>query len=143
MPLGKVVPVRVRVRLLLMVNTMGLDVPAVVVTVTFTVPAVAIIAAVTGAVTVVVLLTVVVSEVVPHFTVAPEIKLVPVTVSVNAAPPAVAEAGLRPVMTGAGCEMLKVDAADVPPVVVTVTLAVPAAAIRLAGTVAVNWVALT
>ena len=38
--------------------------------------------------------------------------------------------------------MVNVAPGDVPPVVVTVTLAVPAVAIRLAGTVAVSWLAL-
>jgi hypothetical protein len=39
--------------------------------------------------------------------------------------------------------MVKVAPEEVPPAVVTVTLAVPVAAIRLAGTAAVNLVALT
>jgi len=122
----------------LMVNTLAAEVPPLVVTVTFTVPAVAIMAAVTGAVTVVVLLTVVASEVVPHFTVAPEIKFVPVTVSVNPAPPAVAELGLKLVMVGAAGLMVKAFAADVPPEVVTVTFTVPAVAIMAAVTGAVT-----
>ncbi len=63
----------------------------------------------------------------------------PFTVSVNAAPPAVAEVGLRLLMTGVGALMENVAAADgLPPVFSTVMLALPALAIRLAGTAAVN-----
>jgi len=126
----------------LMVNTLAVEVPPLVVTVTFTVPAVAIIAAVTGAVTVVVLLAVVVSEAVPHITFAPEIKFVPVTVSVNAAPPAVAELGLSAVTVGAGGLMVNTLAAEVPPLVVTVTFTEPAVAIIAAVTGAVTVVVL-
>jgi hypothetical protein len=78
---------------------------------------------------------------VPHLAVVAEVKLAPLIVSVNAAPPAVAELGLRLVMVDAGL-MVRVDAADVPPGVVTVTLTVPAVAIWAAVTGAVNWVAL-
>ena len=66
----------------------------------------------------------------------------PLTVNVNAGPPAVAEFGLRDVMTCAAA-MVKVAAADVAPLSTTVTLALPAAATKLAGTCAVNFVALT
>jgi hypothetical protein len=76
-----------------------------------------------------------------HCTVAPERKLVPFTVSVKVAPPAIAEAGLRPVMTGVGATTVNVTAADgLPLVFVTVMFALPALAMKLAGTDAVNWV---
>ncbi len=66
------------------------------------------------------------------------------TVRVNAGPPALTEAGLRLLMTGVGPMMGNVAAADgLPPVLVTVMLALPALAIKLAGTSAVNWVELT
>jgi len=87
-----------------------------------------------------------VSAVVPHFAVAPDTKLAPLMGSVKAAPPAVAVEGERLVMEGAGVGaalMVKVAADEVAPETVTVTFAVPAAAIRLAGTVAVSCVALT
>ncbi len=42
-------------------------------------------------------------------------KFVPLTVSVNAAPPAVAEFGLKLVIVGEGLLMLKVAAGDEPP----------------------------
>ena len=67
----------------------------------------------------------------------------PFTVNVNPAPPAVAEFGLRVVMVGGGGLIVNVAGPEVPPVVVTVTLAVPALAIRLAGTVAVTCTPLT
>jgi hypothetical protein len=77
-------------------------------------------------------------------TVAPERNPVPFTVSVKAGPPAVAEVGFRLVITGAAALILKVTAADeLPPGFVTTMFAVPAAAMRLAGTAAVNCVALT
>jgi hypothetical protein len=127
----------------LMVNVDAGDVPAVVVTVTLAVPVVAIRLAGTAAVTWVALTNVVVSAVEFHFTVAPEAKLVPFTVSVKAAPPAVAEVGARVVIVGGPGLMVKVEAGDVPRGSATVTLAVPAVAIRLAGTAAVSCVALT
>jgi hypothetical protein len=86
---------------------------------------------------------VVVSAVVPHCAVAPEMKLVPLIVSVKAGPPAFAELGFRFVIVGGSGMMVNVAPADVPPAVVTVTLAVPALAIRLAGTLALSCVALT
>jgi len=57
-------------------------------------------------------------------------------VSVNCALPVAIEAGLRLVMMGDGGSMVKVAGADVPPAEVTVTLALPAVATRLAGTAA-------
>lgn len=77
-------------------------------------------------------------------TVAPERKFVPLTVSVNAAPPAFIVEGLRPEIVGVGMLTGNVVAVDaVPPAFVTVILMLPALAIRLAGTAAVNCVALT
>jgi hypothetical protein len=75
-------------------------------------------------------------------------KLVPLTVSVNPVPPAVAEEGLKLVVvgTGLGAMIVKVWALEVPPPGVglkTVTLAVPAEAMSAARIEAVSWVALT
>jgi hypothetical protein len=75
-------------------------------------------------------------------------KLVPFTVSVNAAPPAVTEVGLRLVIVGTGlvAMIVKESALDVPPPGVgltTVTLAVPAEAMSAAVVAAVNCVLLT
>ena len=63
----------------------------------------------------------------------------PLTVSVKAALPAVADAGLRPAMVGEGAMMVKGALLEAP---LTVTLAVLAVAIRLAGTAAVSCEAL-
>ena len=74
----------------------------------------------------------------------PVMKFVPVTVSVKAEPPAVADDGLKLVSVGAGLLMVKGIAPDVPPPGFnTVTFTVPAAAISAATIEAVNWVALT
>jgi hypothetical protein len=75
-------------------------------------------------------------------------KLEPVTVSVNPAPPAIAEVGLILVRPGTGLAavIVKFTPLDVPPPgagLNTVTLAVPAVAMSAARIVAVNWVALT
>ena len=78
----------------------------------------------------------------PQFVVAVEVKLDPLMVSVNAAPPAATEAGLRLVIVGGGWLMVKVELLEAPLIVVTVTLAVPREATRLAGTKAVNCVGL-
>lgn len=70
-------------------------------------------------------------------------KLVPMTVSVNAGPPAVAVAGLKVVVVGTGLFSAKVRAVDVPPPGVglnTVTDAVPALAISVAVIAAVKRV---
>jgi hypothetical protein len=72
------------------------------VTVTLNEPAVAMSAAVMEAVTCVALTNVVVLDVPLNFTTAPETKFVPFTVSVNAAPPAVALDGERVVIVGNG-----------------------------------------
>jgi hypothetical protein len=74
-------------------------------------------------------------------------KLVPFTVKVNAAPPAVAELGESPLVVGTGLLaglIVNVCTLEVPPPgagLNTVTWAVPAAAISVAGIDAVNWVA--
>jgi hypothetical protein len=89
-----------------------------------------------------------------HSTVAPEVrippverKLLPATVKVKVDPPATAEPGLSDVMTGpptVTALILNVSALEaVLPGFTTVTLALPAFAIRLPGTAAVNWVAVT
>src|ERR1039458_869341 len=127
----------------LIVNVAPDDVPPDVVTVTLAVPAVAMSLAGTTAVRVVVPLPGMVWSAAPfQFTFAPDTKLVPVTVRLKAAPPAVADLGLRLVIVGAPGLMVKVAAFDVPPVVVTVNLAVPGAAMSLAGTGAVSLIAL-
>ena len=82
-----------------------------------------------------------------HRTLDPETKLEPVTVRVKAGPPAVPELGEVEVRVGTGlltAVMVKVCAPDVPPPGVglkTVTVAVPAEAISVAGIEAVSWVA--
>jgi hypothetical protein len=84
-----------------------------------------------------------------HLTTEPEMKLVPLTMSVKAAPPAVAEVGLRFVVVGTGLSgilIVKVWGLDVPPPgagLNTVTGAVPAVAMSEARIEAVTWVALT
>jgi hypothetical protein len=79
-----------------------------------------------------------------QLTVAPERKFVPLTVSVNAAPPAFAVEGLRPEIVGVGMLTGNVVAVDtVPPALVTVIFMLPALAISAAGTAAVNCVELT
>jgi hypothetical protein len=118
------------------------------VTVTFTVPAVAISAAGMVA-TICVLVTEegVIAGLVPKFTVAPARNPVPVSANVKAAPPAVAEVGAREVRVGAEAALIVNDRLpDVPPPgagLVTVTFAVPAVAISAAVMAAVNCVALT
>ena len=112
-------------------------------TVTFTVPAVAISAAVIVA-TIWVLVTDegVMAGLVPKFTVAPVTKPVPVRVNVKAAPPTVAEVGAAEVRVGAEAALIVNDReAEVPPPgagFVTVTGAVPAVAISAAVIAAVN-----
>ena len=78
------------------------------VTATFTVPAVAISAAAIAAVTWVALTNVVVLAAPLNFTTAPETKPVPVTVSVKAAPPALALGGTIEISVGTGLLMVKV-----------------------------------
>src|SRR5436305_135020 len=83
----------------------------------------------------------VVANAVPfQFTVEPETKLVPFTVSVNCGPPAVAQVGLSELMAGVAT-IVNVTAFDTEPVeCLTVTLAVLAVAISAASTIAVSWV---
>jgi len=83
-----------------------------------------------------------------HCTVAPETKLLPFTVRVNAAPPATAVAGLSEETAGTGFGLtgaliVKDDAVEVLPLLNTVIWAVPALATSVAGMLAVNCVALT
>ena len=85
-----------------------------------------------------------VREVPFHVTADAETKLVPVSVMVVAALPAVTEAGEIAVSVGTGFVMLKGTAAEAPPPgagFVTVTEAVPAVASRLAGILALSAVA--
>ena len=116
-----------------------------VVTVMLAVPAVAIFAAGTGAVNEVALTYVVVSPVPFQLITELLVKLVPVAVSVNADPPAMAVFGVTELSTGTGglCT-INASAVEVPaPAVETVILSVPAVVIFAAGTIAVNEVALT
>jgi hypothetical protein len=84
-----------------MLNTDGAVEPSGVVTVTFTVPKVAICAAATGAVNCLALMNLAARGVEPHLAVVePETKFVPLMVNVNAAAPASTVAGLRLVMVG-------------------------------------------
>jgi hypothetical protein len=125
------------------VNVAALDVtPPGFTTVTVDAPAEAICAAGTDAVTCVALTYVVVKDVPFHWTVEPDTKPEPFTVSVKAAPPAVAVLGLRLVIAGPAL-IVNVAPADVTPPLVTAMVAVPAEAIKLAGTDAVTWVPLT
>ena len=122
--------------------------PAGFVTVTFTVPAVAISAAgIVATIWVLVTEDGVIAGFDPKFTVAPATKPVPVRVNVKAAPPTVAEVGASEVSVGAEAALIANDTdADVPPPgagFVTVTVAVPAVAISAAVIAAVSCVALT
>ncbi len=116
------------------------------VTVTLNVPAVAMSAAVIAAVTCVALTNVVVRADPLKFTTEVETKLVPFTVSVNAAPPLVALVGETVVIVGPGLFTVNGEVPDVPPPgagLVTVTLKVPAVAMSPAVIAAVTCVALT
>ena len=63
----------------------------------------------------------------------------PLTVTVKAGPPAVAELGERPAIEGVGGLIVNVSALEVaPPGFCTVMLALPCEAIKLAGTEALN-----
>jgi hypothetical protein len=68
----------------------------------------------------------------------PGSKFVPVIVSVKVAWPATVKAGLKLLILGRLGIIVKIRAADVPAEVVTVILAVPAAAIRSAGITALK-----
>jgi hypothetical protein len=108
-------------------------------TVTPALPALAIKLAGTAAVSCVPLTTVVVSAVPFHCTVEELKKSVPLTVSVKAGPPAVAEAGLRLVIVGTGTATVTWTALEaLPTVFATVMLAVPGTVIRVEGTTPVN-----
>jgi hypothetical protein len=112
-------------------------------TVTEAVPAVAISATVIVAVNWVGETYVVVRPEPFQFTAETETKPLPFTVSANPAPPAVAEAGLRPVVASTGLLIVNVWALEVPPPgagFTDVTEAVPAVAMSAAVIVAVNWV---
>src|SRR4029453_10687307 len=79
-----------------------------------------------------------------HCTTEDATKLTPVTVRVNAAAPAVAVLGVRPLTVGAGFRIAKLRGAAAPPPgagVTTVTAAVPVVARSVAGIVAVRVVA--
>lgn len=78
-----------------------------------------------------------------HCTDADESKFEPLTVSVKPFPPARAELGFKEEITGAGGTMLKVTPFDVAPLSDTVTVAVPAVAIRSAVTAVLNSVLLS
>jgi hypothetical protein len=127
----------------LMVNVVPGDVPPVVVTVTLAVPGVAKSLAGTAAVIFAALTNDVVSPAPFHFAAAPGTKFVPLMVSVRAALPAFAALGLKPVIVGGASSTVNIVPAEVTPSVVTVTLAVPAVAIKLAGTAASSVFALT
>ena len=133
----------------LMVNVTALDVPppgAGLKTVTLAAPAVAISAAVMEAVNCVALTNVVVRLDPFHRTADPLTKLLPLIVSVKAAPPAAVEDGFRLLIAGTGLDatgalMANVTAPEVPPPgagLKTVTLAVPAVAMSAAVIAAVN-----
>ena len=99
----------------------------------------------TAAVNCVPLTNVVVSATPFHSTTEPLTKLLPVTISVNAGPPAVAEVCESDVRMETGLLIVKVTVLDVPPPGVglnTVTEAVPGLVMSPAGTVAVSCVAL-
>ena len=116
------------------------------VTVTFNDPAVAICAAVIAAVTCVALTTVVVAAVPLKLTTEDELKFVPLTVNVKAAPPASALDGESDVIVGTGLFTVNGEAPEVPPPgagLVTVTLNVPAAAMSAAVIAAVTCVEFT
>src|SRR5438477_23090 len=133
----------------LIVNVSAFDVPppgAGFTTVTDAVPTAATFAAGTIAVSLIEETNVVARAEPFQLTVEVETKLVPFTVRVKEPLPAMVEVGLIEVMVGTGLLMLKVTALDVPPPgagFTTVMDAVPALAIRAAGTVAVSCVALT
>jgi hypothetical protein len=110
-------------------------------TVMLAVPALAMRLAGTGAVSWVELTNAVVSADPFHWMTALDAKLLPVTASVKAGPPAVAEFGLNVVIAGAAL-IVNCAGPDVTPPELTVILTFPALAIKAAETEAVNWLAL-
>jgi hypothetical protein len=115
-------------------------------TVTDAVPAVAISAAVIAAVNCVALTNVVVRLLPFHCATDVLMKFDPFSVNVNAGPAAVAELGDSEASTGTGVVIVNVSVFDVPPPgvgLITSTDAMPKNARSLAGTLAVNCVALT
>jgi hypothetical protein len=124
------------------VNVCAFDVPPHgVTTVIDAVPAVAIRAAGTVAVSCVDETNVVANAVPFQFTVEIAAKFVPFTVKVNCGPPAVAQVGLRELIVGVAL-IVNVTAFDGWPLeFLTVTCAVPGVAIFAAGTIAVSRVA--
>jgi hypothetical protein len=132
-----------------MVNVEPADVPPPgpgLLTVTEVVPGFAMSAALIVALILVALENVVVRDEPFQFTTEVETKFVPVTVSVNAAPPWLVPAGDSLVTVGTGLLMVNVFDADVPPPglgLLTVMDAVPALLRTLDGTVAVSEVLLT
>jgi hypothetical protein len=92
---------------------------------------------VTTAVSLVALTKVVVRAELFHWTTAPDAKPLPLTVRVNAGPPAVAELGLSDAMTGGGL-MVNDAPLEVAPPDVTVIAALSWLAMRAAGTAAVS-----
>ena len=122
------------------VNVCAFDVAAQLTTVTEAVPAVAIRAAGTVAVSCVAETNVVANAVPFQFTVEIAAKFVPFTVNVNPGPPAVAQVGLSELMVG-GATIVNVTEFDAEPVeFFTVTGGVPAVAMFAAGTIAVSLV---
>jgi len=116
-------------------------------TVTLAVPALATSAADTDAVSLLLLTKVVASAAPFQLTAEEDTKLPPLTVSVNAVPPAVTVVGATAEIAGTGLVLviLRSDTADVPPPgagLLTVTLAVPALAMSEAETEAVRFVSL-
>jgi hypothetical protein len=134
---------------LLIVKVCAPEVPppgAGLVTVTFTGPAVAMSAAVIEAVTCVALTNVVVLAAPLKFTAEEALKFVPFTVSVNAAPPAIALVGEIEVVVGTGLLTGKFRGAEGPPPgagLLTMTGKDPAAVMSAAVTAMVTWVAET
>jgi hypothetical protein len=122
----------------LIVNCAAPEVTPPELTVILTVPALAIKAAETEAVNWLALWTVVGTGDPFHWAMAPPKNPLPFTVSVKAGPPEVAEFGLREVIAGAGGAIVNGNPLVVAPAESTVTVAVPAVAIRVAETEAVS-----
>ena len=76
----------------------------------------------------------------PIWTVHPETNPVPLIVSVKPPLPTIDELGLSEVITGFGGPIVKLTPLEVIPPDSTLTVAVPADAIKFDGTEAVNWV---